>query len=182
MEDVAISNQRTFMSIYCGIDPGLTGAIAFLDTEKMILTVHDMPTVVIENSSGAKRQYLLPDKLADLIDAGNPDLSLIENVHSTPNDGHVGAFTFGKATGIVHGVFAGLGLALEQVSPGKWKKDLRVPADKEEAMNIASRLFPFCRSLWARKKDHGRAEAALIALYLAIREGFQPSSPITAGN
>lgn len=169
------------MTVYCGIDPGLTGALAFLNIETAKLSVFDMPTVKV--STGEKtRSVLVPDKLADLVDRHNPTKSLIENVHSTPNDGHVGAFTFGKATGIVIGVFAGINLPLEQVTPGKWKKDLRVPADKEEAVNVASRLFPNCRSLWSRKKDHGRAEAALISLYLAIREGFSPTRPITPGN
>lgn len=168
------------MTIYCGIDPGLTGALAFLDTEAARLSVFDMPIVKV--TTGDKtRSHMDPDKLADIIDRFNPTKSLIENVHSTPNDGHVGAFTFGKATGIVIGIFAGIGLPLAQVTPGKWKKDLRVPADKEEAMNVATRLFPQCRPLWSRKKDHGRAEAALISLYLAISNGFQPTRPLSPG-
>lgn len=171
-------NRESSMSVYCGIDPGLTGALAFLDTDLHLLSVHDMPTVKVATSDRT-RQHMVPDRLADLLDDKRPSNTLIENVHSTPNDGHVGAFTFGMATGIVHGVLAGLDLPFEKVTPGKWKKDLRVPADKEEAMMVASRLFPRCTALWSRKKDHGRAEAALIALYLAIREGFTPSRPIT---
>ncbi|USM11471.1 crossover junction endodeoxyribonuclease [Citromicrobium phage vB_CbaS-RXM] len=169
------------MTVFCGCDPGLTGALAFLDTNTAKMSIYDMPTVEITNSGGAKRKHLVPERLARIVDYHDPEKSLIENVHSTPNDGHVGAFIFGKATGIVWGVFAGLDVPLEQVTPGKWKKDLRVPADKEEAMIVAGRLLPQCRSLWSRKKDHGRAEAALIALYLAILNGFSPSQPITPG-
>ncbi len=165
------------MTVYCGCDPGLTGAIAFLNTETMRLAVFDMPTEKVQVGDSMRSRLLAYD-LAEIIDRYAPDHSLIEKVHSTPNDGHTGAFTFGKATGIVYGIFAGLDFDLEEVTPGKWKKDLRVPADKEEAVAVASRLMPKCSSLWTRKKDHGRAEACLIALYFAIREGFKPSSPI----
>lgn len=174
------------MAIYCGIDPGLTGALAFLDiSSSPTIYIYDMPTLEV-TTGDSKRKIMQPEKLVDMIDArvlpNQPFKGLIENVHSTPNDGHVGAFTFGKATGIVIGVFTGTGLPLDQVTPGKWKKDMRVPADKDEAITVASRLLPMCKSMWSRKKDHGRAEAALIALYLAIREGFKPSSPIILGN
>lgn len=165
------------MTIYCGIDPGLTGALAFLDTDASTLAVYDMPTVVI-TVGDKKRKTMRPDRLAEIVDQHNPEFSLIEKVHSTPNDGHVGAFVFGKATGIVYGVFAGINLNLSDVTPAKWKKDMRVPADKEAAVAVCSRLFPNCSSMWSRKKDHGRAESALIALYLAITHGFTPTQSI----
>jgi hypothetical protein len=42
----------------------------------------------------------------------------------------------------------------------------RLPGkDKERARQKALELFPGAHALLARKKDHGRAEAALIALY-----------------
>lgn len=168
------------MTKYCGIDPGLTGAIAFIDTEKMTLIVLDMPTMKI-STGDSNRTVMVPDRLAEIVHEQSPEASLVEKVHSTPNDGHVGAFTFGKATGIIYGVFAGLDLTLSEVSPGKWKKDMRVPADKEAAVAVASRLFPNCRGFWNLKKHHGRAEAALIALYHAINNGFTPSLPFNPG-
>ncbi len=168
------------MEVFCGIDPGLTGALAFLNTDTARLEVFDMPTVKV-STGDSTRTVMQPAKLADLLDKKAPDLSLVEKVHSTPNDGHVGAFTFGKATGIIYGVLAGLDLPYEEATPGKWKKDLKVPANKEEAVGVASRLFPRCTSIWNLKKHHGRAEAALIALYLAIKHGFQPSQPFEVG-
>jgi len=165
------------MNIFCGIDPGLTGALAFLNTKTSTLAVYDMPVVKV-TTGDSTRSRLVPEKLRDLFDQEAPDTALIEKVHSTPNDGHVGAFTFGKATGLVIGCMVGMDIPFDETTPGKWKKDLRVPADKEMAVHVASRLFPKCRGLWTRKKDHGRAEAALIALYLAVKNGFVPSQPI----
>jgi Holliday junction resolvasome RuvABC endonuclease subunit len=168
------------MPVFCGIDPGLTGALAFLNTDAHTLAVFDMPTIEITVGNKSRRE-IRPDRLAEIVDQWNPHHSLIEKVHSTPNDGHVGAFIFGKATGIVYGVFAGINLNLDQVTPAKWKKDMRVPADKDDALLVASRLFPNCTSYWNRKKDHGRGEAALIALYHAIQHGFSPTQPIVKG-
>jgi crossover junction endodeoxyribonuclease RuvC len=51
------------------------------------------------------------------------------------------------------------------VEPAVWKRfhGLR-GGDKEAGRQRALMLFPSAHALLARKKDHGRAEAALIAL------------------
>jgi crossover junction endodeoxyribonuclease RuvC len=51
------------------------------------------------------------------------------------------------------------------VSPAVWKKHFKLPADKEASRALALPLFPATAEHFARKKDHGRAEAALIARY-----------------
>jgi len=58
---------------------------------------------------------------------------------------------------------------------------MRVPADKEGATFRSSQLFPNCTQAWSRKMDHGRAEAAVIALYAAIVLGLQPTQPFELG-
>lgn len=169
------------MTIHCGIDPGVTGGFAFLDTDKSTISIYDTPSLTVVTGDQKKTRVDI-DGVVELLLHHNPDTALIEKVHSTPNDGHVGAFVFGKATGLVIGALAGIGIPFDEVTPGKWKKDLRVPADKAEAITVASRLFPSCKSRWPLKKNHGRAEAALIALYRAISNGFQPTKPITLGD
>jgi hypothetical protein len=57
------------------------------------------------------------------------------------------------------------------VDPGirGWKRALRLRGgDKEGARQYALQLFPHAHHLLARKKNHQRAEAALIA-YVGIR-------------
>jgi crossover junction endodeoxyribonuclease RuvC len=51
------------------------------------------------------------------------------------------------------------------IEPSTWKKfhDLH-GGDKEPARQRALQLFPNAHAMFARKKDHGRAKAALIAL------------------
>jgi hypothetical protein len=58
---------------------------------------------------------------------------------------------------------------------------MRVPADKKASKNRASELFPYCTAGWSREMDHGRSEAAIIALYTAIILGITPSQPFTLG-
>ena len=58
------------------------------------------------------------------------------------------------------------GVPLTIVEPSAWKKfhSLR-GKDKEGARLRALMLFPTGAEVFARKKDHGRVEAALIALF-----------------
>jgi hypothetical protein len=52
-----------------------------------------------------------------------------------------------------------------EVDPSAWKKTMRLSTDKNASRALASQYFPDCADQWARVKDDGRAEAALIALY-----------------
>ena len=163
-----------------GIDPGLTGALAILDFENFVLHLWDTPTVTVRVGD-KDRKRCDPDAFVEAFSRFPLDYCTIENVQSTPNDGHVGAFTFGKVTGIAIGIAAGLDIPLASVSPAKWKMRMQCPADKEQTKLRASQLFPHCTAGWSRKMDHGRAEAAIIALYSAIELGLMPSQPFALG-
>lgn len=163
-----------------GIDPGLTGALAVLDFDEFVLHLWDTPTVSVQVGDKIRKRCD-PDAFVAAASKHPIDYALIENVQSTPNDGHVGAFTFGKVTGIAIGIFAGLDIPLGSVAPAKWKMAMQVPADKKASKLRASILFPNCTAGWSREMDHGRAEAAIIALYAAILNGMAPSQPFTLG-
>jgi crossover junction endodeoxyribonuclease RuvC len=66
---------------------------------------------------------------------------------------------------MIEGVAAGMRIPYSLVIPQTWKKALGVPADKNAARARACQLFPNMASKFARVKDDGRAEAALIALF-----------------
>jgi crossover junction endodeoxyribonuclease RuvC len=61
----------------------------------------------------------------------------------------------------------------EYVSPQKWKRHFGLTSDKDESRRAASRLLPKSAHLWARVKDDGRAEAALLAIYGARTADLQ---------
>lgn len=165
-----------------GIDPGLTGALCVLDFSTYRLHLWDTPTVSVKTGGATVRKRCNPVAFHQALTTFPIDDCTIENVHSTPNDGHVGAFSFGKVTGITIGLITGLGIPLREVSPAKWKKDMLVPAHKEATKARASILFPHCVNGWKRALDHGRAEAAIIALFGAISSGVTPRQPFQLGN
>jgi crossover junction endodeoxyribonuclease RuvC len=146
------------MNALCmGVDPGVTGAIAFYfpDAADRILA-EDTPGV-----AGEVDGVTLSRRIKQLA----PTFAIVERVASMPGQGVASTFKFGKAIGTALGVLGVLEIPIHLVAPGVWKKHFRLSADKEQARALALRLFPSTSDHFARKKDHGRAEAGLIALY-----------------
>lgn len=164
-----------------GIDPGLTGALAVLDFEEFKLHLWDTPVVQVKVGDKIRERCDI-EAFRKALSTFPLDLCVVERVQSTPNDGHVGAFTFGKVTGITLGLIIGMCLPLDEITPAKWKMQMRVPANKEQARYRASELFPKCADAWRRQMDHGRSEAAIIALHGAIPHDLLPTSPFTLGS
>ena len=150
------------MTIVCGIDPGLSGAICLLDTEGTFC-INDMPVHALTRGGKNKRE-LDARRLATLL-SGRFGHAFVEQVGSMPGQGVSSVFAFGKSYGIVLGILAAHGVPLTLVSPVKWKRALQVPASKDGARARASQLLPHAAGEWPLVKHAGRAEAALIALY-----------------
>lgn len=91
--------------------------------------------------------------------------AIIEQGGVRPQNGRVGAATFWVGVGVLHGVLAAHFIPIELTTPAHWKRSLRVTGDKDASRLRASAIFPLWSALWSRAKDHGRAEAALIALH-----------------
>jgi hypothetical protein len=68
--------------------------------------------------------------------------------------------------GIVQGILAALEIPTTFVKPQRWGKLVVLPANvlTGASRKRASELFPRDAGLFARVGDHGRADAALIAL------------------
>jgi crossover junction endodeoxyribonuclease RuvC len=152
-----------------GIDPGITGAIAFLRPESGFLEVFDMPTLELMRN-GRKKRAINAYELARLIDAktrGDATIAWVETVASMPRDGAVQAFAFGQATGLILGILAGQFIRTERVAPVSWRRAMGIKSGdgKDISRATATKLFPRYAEHFARAKDEGRAEAALIALY-----------------
>lgn len=159
--------------LHIGIDPGLSGAVAFLDGDD--LAVMDMPLFSIEmvtkSKSGKPRKRNEIDVRALSLQmemrAAGPCKALVEKVGAMPKEGAVGAFSFGFSAGALHGILAAQGIPYDTVTPQRWKKALGLTGDKDASRRLASRLMPRHAHLWPLKKHDGRAEAALIAYYAA---------------
>lgn len=140
--------------IHVGIDPGKTGAIAILDGDALV-AVHDMP-VVDGQVSAALVALLVGQRL---------EHATVERVSARPGQGVSSTFSFGLSAGVVHGVFGALRIPVDIVTPVAWKRHFRLGADKDESRARAIERWPQHAGQFARKRDDGRAEAALIALW-----------------
>lgn len=163
--------------VIVGVDPGLSGAVALLDCEKGNLFTFDMPTEeVIVNKK--KKREIDGDTLHHLMKV-NPLRVYIEMVTAMPGQGVTSMFNFGMAFGVLRGVVASLGYARSFIRPSKWKKDMGVTSDKDTSLDLMRKLAPACEGFFKRKKDNGRAEAALIALWGARDSGIVVPDALT---
>lgn len=154
------------MGIVIGIDPGMSGAVAIVTGRDVVC--HDMPTIEIRG----KRRVCpagLRDILATAIVAGcgGIDAVVLEHVQGVQGTGATSAFSFGRSFGLVEGVVAGMTLPLVLVRPQVWTKDLNVSRDKGAHRQAATNLWPKHAAQFARVKDDGRADAALMAHWYA---------------
>lgn len=145
-----------------GIDPGLYGSVAVLDTTGAVLALCDTPTVLIRVQRGTRHVYDAPGLVGLLRPyTGLQCHVLIEESQAMPGQGTRSTFTTGYGMGIWVGILATLELPYTTVRPGVWKRSLALGRDKEASRLRAIQLFPGAEL--RRKKDHGRAEALLLA-------------------
>jgi crossover junction endodeoxyribonuclease RuvC len=160
---------------FMGIDPGAFGAVAILDKDSRELVIIDMPTLKVKRGPRVVNQvdaHMLANALRGHVTADTS--ALIEKVHAMPGQGVSSMFSFGRAAGIVEGVLAGLSVPFELIPPATWIKSMRTFGGKDGSRQRAQELFPDYAHLFARKKDDGRAEAALLACYAGERENEPP--------
>ncbi|WP_421901278.1 hypothetical protein [Maridesulfovibrio sp.] len=140
------------MKAVIGIDPGKTGAMALLSAEGdlEIQDWVDAPTV-----SGKLLEWR---SFYQITNVG------LERVHSMPGQGVSSTFKLGENFGIWQGLLLAYGLPFETITPQTWMKSYsmvkKVRNDKP-SLTVARQLFP--AAPLERKKDHGRADALLLA-------------------
>lgn len=153
--------------IWLGIDPGYEGALVAVSNDG-IEAVIDMPIVKTRLGKGVQNEicgHTLRDALLTVqSDHGKIRMAIIEAVASSPQMGVKSSFRFGEGYGLVHGVLAGLCVPVERVRPQAWKKYFGLDRDKKASLSLARAKWPSSEA-FARMKDNGRAEAALLAEY-----------------
>jgi crossover junction endodeoxyribonuclease RuvC len=82
-----------------------------------------------------------------------------------PKQGVATTFALGRRYGMILGIVAALELPLELVTSARWKAAVKCSRDKDASRARASQIMPEGAKFWTRVKDHGRAEAALIAWF-----------------
>jgi crossover junction endodeoxyribonuclease RuvC len=146
-----------------GVDPGLSGAIAFLHDGELV-NCEDLPTVEVAHGDKTRKEIspaLLHDRLI------NTDIkinhAMVEHVWSSPGMGVTSSFRFGQSFGCIMAVLACAGITTYLVRPAEWKRAFGLNKDKAVSREMAIRLWPDQAHYFARAKDDGRAEASLLA-------------------
>lgn len=150
-----------YQQLICGIDPGASGGIAFLETDTQFVSVFKMPET--------------EDDLADLlrydrivcayVEAVTPMRAPVDEVGGSRQMGLGSTWKFGQNYGMIRGILAALQIKREFVRPQVWQPALGIPKrDKKsqtEHKNVlkakAQQLFP------GLKVTHAIADALLIA-------------------
>lgn len=156
--------------IVCGIDPGLTGALAVINTfgDCQIL---DMPVL----GDGAET-VVNGAMIARFLDEFDVQFAVLEKQQAYPGQGVVSTFKIGLFYGQVLGVLQASLIPYHLVAPPIWKKAMKLGKNKNLSRLRATERFPHVCKQFERVKDEGRAEAVLLALWMMEHEGEQLTS------
>lgn len=160
------------MNVYIGIDPGKTGAsamidpwgsILFLDAEKIELAAFGESILkFISHGPGAfvllEKAQVMPGSVK------RRRFGMPEGEQKPIEQGRVGIFNYGINYGGYLGMLKALRIPYAEVHPMTWKKEFSLlHQPKDASRERAIQLFPQVAGDLKRKRDHGRAEALLLA-------------------
>ena len=149
-----------------GIDPGLSGGIAFLENNK-VLCIFDMP--VMSEGKKNKRQLnsaQLVNLIKENIKSDKEVAVIVEQVNAMPGQGVTSMFNFGQSFGILKGICSAMRLPVYFIRPAKWKKYFGlINSEKDASRTKAIEMFPNFSSQLSKKKDSNKADAILIASF-----------------
>lgn len=167
-----------------GIDPGVQGAISYIDYnscgQSTIVAIFDMPIDKVEKA-GHYRSMVNRFSLLSIVRqypgvpmiVERPDFRpMIYTDRKTGRDmqrqvGAAGMGSFGISYGCVLMATTVCDVSLTEISPGSWKRAMSVKGDKDDARRRAQETFPAGAGYFVLKKHDGRAEATLMAVYHA---------------
>jgi crossover junction endodeoxyribonuclease RuvC len=158
------------MTAILGIDPGIHGGLAIVMFDNgaapRLVDAIDIP---IMGEDAKERVDVLA--LWGWINHHQPQHAYIERAQAMPKQGASSGFKYGRAVGAIEATVVVCEIPMTIVEPAAWKKfhGLR-GKDKEGARQRALQLFPTAHGMLSRRKDHGRAEAALIALSVLTKQ------------
>ena len=151
-----------------GVDPGLNGALAVLDGNK-IIEVFDIP--VMAEGKKNKRQLNsaeLSSILRNNMLNNDNTVVVVEQVNAMPGQGVTSMFNFGQTFGAIKGICAALELPIFFVRPSKWKKHFElINSSKDSSRTKAIEMYPKLSNQLAKKKDVNKSDAILIARFFS---------------
>ena len=143
------------MTLILGVDPGASGAVAWLKNG----VHHALP---FKNLTEA-------EILTAFESFGPKSFAYLENVHSMPGQGVSSTFKFGMNFGGLRMALIAAGIGFETVAPGTWQRKMSClsKGDKKVTREKAQQLFPkvSITGRGVKSPTHAVADALLIAEY-----------------
>ena len=129
-----------------GIDPGISGGIAAIGENGLVVIAKKMP----------ETERDVCDFLSNF---DSHSFAFIESVHAMPKQGVSSTFKFGRNYGFLRGVLIALQIPFQEVSPAVWQRKMECLShgDKNITKARAQQLFPNVTV------THAVADALLIA-------------------
>ncbi|XP_060197217.1 Holliday junction resolvase MOC1, chloroplastic-like isoform X1 [Lycium barbarum] len=152
-----------------GVDPDTSGALALLKPNQPP-QVFDSPHLKVLVGKGLRKR-LDAKAIVQLLQSFEAPIGTIAYVEQStpyPQDGKQGWWSGGFGYGLWIGLLVASGFSVIPVPSSAWKSEFQLTrerSNKDYSREAASSLFPSLSTLLKRKKDHGRAEALLIAAY-----------------
>lgn len=165
--------------IVVGIDPGIQGAIAFLDSETdELIFVQDMPIDKVQTGKHVRSRINRPALLKILMQArgavvfterpeGHPMRQTNKQTGQTEQRqvGAAGMLAFGENYGCIIMACTAADMRLTEIRPGQWKRAMSFGSSKDDVRRRIQELYPPWAVHFELKKHDGRAEAVGIARY-----------------
>jgi hypothetical protein len=172
-----------------GVDPDVNGALALLRWRPapsgksggaaLETHVYDVPASQVASgllrgrraSRGPPPRRHSPEGMAALVaslQAPRGTVAVLERATARLGNSLQSSFQSGLGFGLWWGVLSSAGFTVRLTLPQAWKKEYGLcgeELDKNDSRAMACAMFPEAAPLLGRKKDHGRAEAVLIAAY-----------------
>jgi Holliday junction resolvasome RuvABC endonuclease subunit len=152
------------VTVWLGIDPGLSGALAFIGDDGLGAKVYPMPLMGVDG-----QDELDSDSLIDLIQSHDPRLVTVERPQGF--GGCSSAFKLGQNLGGLIVSVLSARYRLERVRPQTWQRVMLEGIHGRDSLKRASvskakALFPtVCFAKQDRTKPDDIADALLIAAY-----------------
>jgi hypothetical protein len=146
--------------LVAGIDPGINGAIAILNSNWQMVDMIDFPG-----------DTLLVGGLLDELRTKYTQIAVVglEHVHANSLNGCKGNFSLGGNYGVWRAMLHDRGIDTRLYSPQAWQKEALTKSEgkntKERSLSAARRMFPDAAGKLKRQKDDGRADALHIAAF-----------------
>ena len=151
-----------------GIDPGISGAICFMEDGK-ITDVIEMTSMAEgnKNKKQVNSSQIFNEISCKIKNYNKNEVKVvIEHVTAMPGQGVTSMFNFGQSFGVLKGICSAMNLSMYFVRPAKWKKYFNlINSEKDASRTRAIEIFPYFSTNLSKKKDANKADAMLIASY-----------------